>query len=477
MTMHSLIVVLACLALLVLTPEAKFDSDADIQLKALQAIGRFDAENIPTSKRALSIYYLANLVSKEDSFDVIENNVKIFAGAVLLHNSSSSTRRAFYIFNVVGGSENVFAKYLPYAAENTAFIKTPVQHNDLLAHVQLVSLLGETVISKFQSVFFMNHDARGPFIGRKNGAWWKFLTASFDADPRIALVGPVISCQIAPHVQTHAFAMRSDVVLEIFSEFNPRSAAGKRNKAKHIETALSTEAINAGYLLSSLHDQRSAGQAVFNNNDTCVNRTSREMNSNSVLYQANPTSWCDVKPSDAIFMKWGGPPLRLRGYYCQDTIDSIRAGTLALADREPALFQSLALPETIYGGRMYQLYKEHNQQLWLDRSVVPIPVRPSRPSMSRSSSGENANKQQQQQTESRGVMIAEASKVCLLVRTSLQQGKEALKNSRLVHTDIHMLIACKCLSFFVVHGAWRAAEKRFYVYTLTLSFTHTHTVL
>jgi hypothetical protein len=393
---------------------AHFDSDAQVQLKVLQAIARLESDNVPVGKRALSIYYLSNAISEEDSIDVIENNLKIYASAVQQHNSSESIRRAFYIFNVAGGSDNILAKHLPYNAENVAFMKTSVQHNDLLAHIQMVSLLGETVVSKFRLVFFLNHDARGPFIGRRNGAWWKFLTASFDGESPVALLGPVISCEIAPHVQTHAFAMRSDVVLEIFADFNPRSATGKRNKLKHIETALSTEALNAGYQLASVYYQRRFGQSVFNG--TCVTKEG-----NTAQYRSNPTSWCDVKPSDAIFMKWGGPPLRIKGYYCKDTIDSIRDESLKLAASEPKL--KLTLPETIYGGKMHALHEEHDRQLWMDRSTPRLPVRPA--------------------------TAPDASKVCLIVRTSLQQGKIARENSKLVQMDINMLISCKCTNAFI----------------------------
>jgi hypothetical protein len=394
--------------LLLSLASAQYLSDAELQLRILQRIAAFDSDKIPISKRSLSMYYLGGSHSEEDSIEVLENNLKIYSGAIKSHTNKAD-HHAFYIFSVANGQENVLSKHLPFEATNAAFIKSSAPHSDIMSHIQMVSLLGDTIISKFHSVLFLNQDARGPFVDRANGAWWKHFTSLLDNNPSVALMGPVISCEIAPHVQVHAFAMRSEAVLEIFSEFNPRSAAGKKNKAKHLETQLSIETQQLGHKIASIYYHRHFNKTVFDGQ--CISQEG-----NTALYKSNPTSWCGVQPKDLVFMKWGGHPLRIRGYFCQDTVEAIRTETIAIHDRENL---NLHLPETMHGGKYHMLYKEFDQELWLDRSVQKVTRRP------------------------KSKVLPESSKVCLIVRTSMMQGKGAYQNTRQVPTDVTMLIKCK----------------------------------
>lgn len=380
-----------------------------MQLKILQKIAGFEREQIPPSKRSLAIYYVANPTPDVDSVGILENNVKIFAGAVRSH-SQDAPHHAFYVFCVVAGNDNVLRKHLPTDSPNAAFVSVSSAHGgDLASHVHMVALLGDNIISKFHSVLFVNQDARGPFIDRTNGAWWGHFISKMNERPSMVLVGPMISCEIAPHVQTHAFAMRSDAVMEILSEFNPRSAAGKRNKAKQLETALSTEALSAGYEIASIYYHKHLNKTVFDGK--CVSKPG------NALYKSNPTSWCGVQPRDAVFMKWGGHPLRIRGYFCQDTIDAIKAETLVIAEHDRGL--GLDLPETLYGGKVHALHKEYDHEIDRDRTVQKVAIKKSPPPP------------------------VTNSKVCFIVRTTTIHGRAASRNTRQVPMELNTLIQCK----------------------------------
>jgi hypothetical protein len=410
-TMRSILLLACCYAVLLSLCQSHFDSDSELQLRILQKVAGFERDRIPPAKRSLSIYYVANPTPEEDSIGVLENNVKIFAGSVRSH-SPEAAHHAFYVFCVVGGNENILRKHLPTDSPNAAFVSVSTAHGgDLASHVHMVALLGDNIISKFHSVLFLNQDARGPFIDRSNGAWWTHFISKLNERPGLALVGPMISCEIAPHVQTHVFAMRSDAVMEILSEFNPRSAAGKRNKAKQLETALSTETLTAGYEIASIYYHKHFNKTVFDGK--CVSKPG------NALYKSNPTSWCGVEPRDAVFMRWGGHPLRIRGYFCQDTIDAIRTETLLIADHDRGL--GLDLPETLYGGKVHALHKEYDHEIHRDRTVQKFAKMPAVPP-------------------------APDSKVCLIVRTTTIHGKAASKNTRQVPMELNTLIQCKILA-------------------------------
>ena len=366
--MNVIVIILSSCFLFSIVIQSQFLSDSEVQLRVLQEISAYNKEKIPIDKRSLSVYYLPSAVSADDSIDIIKNNLKVFVGAVLSHKRTAK-HQAFYIFCIGGGEDNILNQYLPYNATNVAFIKTSIAHNDLFSHIHMVSLLGETIISKFHSVLFINQDVRGPFVDRVNGEWWKHFIDIMDENPSVALVGPLISCEMAPHVQTHVFAMRSDAVLEIFSEFNPRSSAGKRNRAKHIETTITAETRALGYDVSSIYYKNQFNKTVFDG--SCPTREG-----NTAQYKSNPTSWCDVRPNETVFVKWGGLPLRIRGYYCQSTVEEIQRETARIAESEAQL--QLSLPETLYGGKLHLLHKEYDQEIWRDRNVkiltTPLPA-------------------------------------------------------------------------------------------------------
>ena len=378
---------------------AAFMVESDLQLTVLKELAKLEQAKIPVDRRSLAIYFL-DRPHEENSPDVVGNNVKLFASAVAAHDEKAD-HRAFYIFCVVGGAKNPMSKFLPHSAPNVVFIDASNNHNDLLAHIHAVTVLGDSIVTKFGSVLFLNQDARGPFENRLQGKWWQRIVSVFKEHPTVGIVGPMISCEINPHVQTHAFAMRPEVALELFHEFNPRRIAGKRNKNRHIETSFSEEAVKLGYGLTSLYYQRQFNRTVFSGD--CVNPEG-----NTAFHRSNPTSWCNVSPQDALFLRYGGHPLQIKGFYCQDTLTKIAVATEQIELAEPSL--KLIQPETIYGGHFYPLHKEFNMEINRDRSVRAVTS-----------------------------AVPSNNKVCLLVRTFSMHGKAGHEKARAIVYDVKKL--------------------------------------
>ena len=389
-------------------------NDTSLHTRISLSINNFDAKKVPLNQRSLVIYRIGEL-SEGDSFEVAENNVKIFAAAVQSHSATAS-HQAFYIFRVVGGKKNRLAKYLPYNLTNVALSKCAAHvKTDLGAHVNTIHILGDSLVQKFHSVLFLNHEARGPFEGRANGAWWNRITRIFNDHPSVGMIGPTISCEIAPHVQSYAFAMRSESIVKVFAEFNPRSAAGKKNKEEVLETAITTTALRLGYKIASLTSERHWGETVFNGK--CRN------SSNPNTASLNPTSWCDFRPEEALFMRWGGEPLTVPDFYCLETMNHIYKATAQIAARDANLH--LTLPEKLTSQPSASSFVPHL-------------------SLAEEYELERARDQAVRH-------MKEPQKVCFLVRTSTSVGRQATKKSLVESMNLDLFIASKLLSTLCAH--------------------------
>lgn len=406
--------VFACI-LSAATAWSTFVNESTLHLRVKDEIKSWDDNSIPISRRSLVVYHLGELTS-EESIDVAENNVKLFTAAVLVHTSSAH-HKAFYIFRVVGGKKNILARHLPLGSSNTAICKCSHHSRDIMAQINTIHSLGSEVVDKVHSLLFLNHDARGPFEGRENGAWWDRITNIFNTYPQVGLVGATISCEISAHVQSHAIALRSNAAAQIFAEFDTSTPAGRRNRAGHLEVTLSAIAVAKGFRLSSLAYERHWNEPEYVGR--CISSKG-----NYQLYNANPTSWCDIRPEEALFTRWGGPTLSLRGYYCQKHIDNIHEATMKIAESEHSVH--LALPETIFGGPLYALSKEYDLERWNDQSLKRVKFN----------------------SLPRGGQTPQ--KVCFLVRTALMHGKNATKNANSVEMNLDLFITSTFLHILLL---------------------------
>lgn len=82
----------------------------------------------------------------------------------------------------------------------------------------------------------------------------------------------------------------------------------------------------------------------------------------NLLTSTNPTLWCNLRPTEVVFARYGGAVLRTPGILCEDTMKAILDATVALALSTPQL--RLRLPENPYGGIFKDLYRQYSQEQW-----------------------------------------------------------------------------------------------------------------
>jgi len=359
----------------------------------------------PTSQTALAIYHVG-YPSPEDSIDLLVNNVKLFATAVRQHVNHENSS-AYYIFNIAGGEKNPLMEFLPspFSAHVSHLERGMRAYYDLDTHMDTVISLNardDSILLSFQSILFLNHEARGPFYGRQNGDWWRSYTQIFESNPTVAAVAPSVTCETSAHLEFYALAIRSRLVNHTFEQLRMTDKyAGWRKKSAEI--ALSSGLIANGHQIASILHNATTSSPQFQGN--CITHYG-----NTMRYQSLPSRWCDLDPSQMLFVHWGGEPFRKRGHFCEDAADLMTKLLLQFAKSEPEM--QPVLPETTMGGSFYDLQSEYNREMWRDRSIrlvkrLPIPDR--------------------------------AAKVCFMVRTFVLNTPDASTYAS-VNGDLDMLI-------------------------------------
>jgi hypothetical protein len=138
----------------------------------------------------------------------------------------------------------------------------------------------------------------------EGGAWIAEFRRLLDAN-NVGLVGPVIGCKGAAHVQNHMFAMRTAVIPALLAELKryyeiERFEPIEEHFRKHLSSAI--QGVN--FRIASLqHAHQKKGEYYIK--QCPVQRN-----------VAGDGTLCDVAPRDVLFLRWGGESLGAKGYEC-----------------------------------------------------------------------------------------------------------------------------------------------------------------
>jgi hypothetical protein len=184
----------------------------------------------------------------------------------------------------------------------------------------------------------------------------------------------------------------------------------------------------------------------------------------------DPITWCNVPPTETIFAPWGSWPIRSLGFLCDSTKAMMRDVLANLADRNPDL--ELIVPETLVGGNLYYMYKEYDEELYLDR-MRPKPqlghVGGAGAAVHSSNSSSNDDKKHHRRSfglfssskssshsssssSSSASTVFENTEVCFAVRTAFMHDSAQAIQSRSMFQEVNIegFIMCKFLFYFVL---------------------------
>ena len=355
--------------------------------KLIQFVKRMEIRKIPKEQRTFIIFHVG-LVDSKNSYEVVVNNLKIFNYSVTKDNSDSSN---FYWFNVIGGKENNVQPYLPDSKQwNVARLEWLVSPSDILMHLRTLGVVKNTLELNFGSVFFMNNGVRGPMLLRENGAWMNEFRNLLSDKHHVGMAGPAISCEVSPHVQTHAYIMRTSLIPALLTEYTSfHQFHNWPALIRHYEVGMSQFVMRQGWNISSLLYAKRVNKAYFDG--SCIPVTNAHKN--DILN--NPSRWCDLKPEELIIYKFGGEMLRVSGFVCEDVRRFMRHEILRLAETEMA-GNGLIIPETLKGGPTFDLFKQYDLEIHRNHEAKKL----------------------QQTSRYKNRKDDQADKVCFLVRTA-----------------------------------------------------------
>jgi hypothetical protein len=389
-------------------------------IKLHDFIRSMDELAIPILERSFLIFHIGKIDGK-NSIEVIINNLKIFQSAMELDSGRKSG--IFYWFNIVEGQDNMLHRFINATNSNSAIGTWTATPSDIYTHLRTLSLLADTLQRSFSSTFFLNNGVRGPIILRSEGEWIQpFRKLLFSHNN--GMVGSSFSCELAPHVQTHFFGIRTTLIplitktYDAFHTFDSWPAL-----IRFYEIGLSELVQRSGYNISSLLYQKRLQQDYFTG--YCLTAV-KFINDHTV---ENPSRWCDIAIEEVVFYKWGGDMLRTNSFICDATKALMRSTLLTLANAMPSEVR-LEIPETLRGGSRVDLFKQFEQEMF--RETLELSRSQPQPLVSiQSATGRPSMRSKLRQRSDRKRMT---DKVCLLVRTASVH--DIQRNASLMNRDV-----------------------------------------
>lgn len=323
-------------------------------------------------KGNLIIYHVEDLGLNDNSLGLTLNNIKVFVAAVL-HHDSSTNQEAFYLFNVASATSNPARQLIPCHLPNVAVVDWTHSPSSMVSFMQTLRLMDTDMISSTDAIFCLGSGVRGPLAHFQKAEWIGQFRRLLDLNG-VGLVGSMIDCEGSPHVQTHAFVIRSALVPQLKLETDKYYTTDTHEPMEEYFRERLTRAVrDSNFLIGSMYHSKRYSSDHFQVN-FC---TEVQLRNHSL-----PSS-CSVHPNDAIFLRWSGESLGAQGFMCGKGIAmshqnqavvskftrTVATTPLKSGQPLPASLQPV-LPEVTTGGVLGDLYGEYDTEFWQDRRLV-----------------------------------------------------------------------------------------------------------
>jgi hypothetical protein len=396
-----------------------------------------------SAKRTLIIYHVDGSATSLSTGSVATNNLKLFLSSVHLHQNNSA-QEAFYLFNTIDGDDEA-QKLIPSQNENVALVQWPYAPDNMFSFLQTLKLLDAEAITSVDVVLSLSTVARGPLEHIQDGQWIGKFGKLLD-NTGVGLVGSMISCEGSPHVQTHAFALKSSLVPQLVLELERYYLTETHTSMKDYFRFRLTRAVQeSNFLISSLFHAGIAGTAHFLAS-TC----------NRAKLDTEPIPPCSPQPTGVIFQRWSGESLGAKGYVCgkssamnAEAQAQMRNLTIALTSKPVKPGRALpdalrpVFPERVDGGPLSELYADYA----LESLRLQNPKKPDQNALrlakKRVTQGDNVDDFVATDTTAAG----SEAQVCFLVRTAAMHDPNYASASagkiKYVEMDLDVLARCK----------------------------------
>lgn len=372
-------------------------------------IADMDKRAISLSNRTLVIYFVPQ-PPFDTSIDAMINSIKVIGTAITLDPPTTSSN--FYIFNLFGGSDCVFYRYLPIQQGNVGYFNWDGRPQAILTQLRALDLLrGSRRAKAFGSYFFSDVYTRGPLALLEQGSWLMHYRSLLQSSPSVALAGAALSCDMVPHVLGYAFMAAPSALPVILSPLKEEHRKW-RTIARHFAKYYSA-IVASNHNISALSHQYLTKEPYFRGN--CV------LPPEATSY--DPTTWCKMPLREVLHLPWHWT---MYANLCPDLLREMQAFLIDLQNNHPE--SALFLPESVVGGILHDLTAQYSLEVLRDvqahRNERNFP----------------------QNIDFDGRPLAR-DQVCLLVRSSFVNSRE--RNISFLDQDFFSgfdnFVHCKCL--------------------------------
>jgi hypothetical protein len=356
--------------------------------KLMKFVQTLSDKKVPVEKRTLIILHVGTIDPAVYSLKVVINNLRIFNYAVSRDSGPESTN--FYWLNINGGKGNMIS-YLPSDQQwNVAKLEWSASSSDSLMHLRTLNVVKNTLELNFGSVMFLNSTVRGPMVYRENGEWVEEFRKLLSKEHNVGMAGPSLNCAGVPHVQTHAYIMRTQLIPSLLAEYTAfRRYEDWMQMTRRQQVDLAQFVTKQGWNITALLYKKRLNKPYFDDKCIAVPEAKKDVRS------MDPTRWCDLKAEELILYKYGGEVTRRADVLCDSTKTYMREELIRLSENEMNS-SGLIVPETLRSGPSFDLFKQYDLEIYRDH--VAAVERQKNPVVNRKDE--------------------EANKVCLLVRTA-----------------------------------------------------------
>jgi hypothetical protein len=326
----------------------------DVIVNYYSILQRIESSNMKSHKSSnprilISYAAYAPKASKDIAHKQCLRNMDFFLSFGVVDDGSVK-----YVFSLIGNTTiPVKLQLLARSQYNIEVVRGMNFNVDLYAHGDVISKYADD----YDYFIFLNCGSRGPYYPLASATsplspsvtWTTILLSKLDT--HIKLVGPTISCEKSPHVQTYVIAMDRIAVRIVQSFWSLDSSSItetlKNDLIDKSEIGLTAKFLHSGYGIASL-DSRYLARNFSDTSMSCD--PDNELVRGTI--HANPTT-CRYRPEDTghgkypissqpgclgqdpcevVFIKYGGDALRLK-FTPQLSIDRMK-------DEERYLYRS-----------------------------------------------------------------------------------------------------------------------------------------
>lgn len=268
----------------------------------------------------------APLHSSDEVHLLCLSNMDFFLQFGVVNRVIESDYNIDYIFHLIGNTE--IPGRLKTLCESYSNIKitTGIKHSvDLYAHGDAIG----KYLDSYDLFVFLNCGSRGPYYPlasktSKLEATTLWLLPFLERmNNGIKVVGPTISCEIHPHIQSYAMVMDRDAAATAYSYWSNPLNISRLDIIDKSEVGLSRKYLELGYGIASLDTRhlgrnffkiqicdpefdKVAGNSFFANPVSCRHKSTRT--------KANLAGCLGQQPCEVGFIKNGGEVVKLNVY-------------------------------------------------------------------------------------------------------------------------------------------------------------------